>query len=575
MTDIAILTPESCPRVLRVTGLHSEQMQHNDGSHTISPSDIGVTVNDLYDSLGQAVVTNTAWLRDEAKRVTTRLLAVHTLMNRLVPIHRLPDDVFMEILSYVAHTWSPPHMWFPVTHVCRRWREVALQCSSLWTTVNIHNDEHALACIERSGTRPIRIIWQSSDDEDELSFTLPQRFLDLTAPVAVSSRVEEVDIKALDVETLHADIVDFPNLRFLSLSHGESMSSADFVLADMHPDSFQRSSRLQTLKLSSVKIPWSSPLFSEHLRVLHISNWETAPFASELLLALQRCPALEELRIHDAGPQAVVEESQNLPIVQLPLQSLHITQYQKVPSFKTLLSHINCPSSTRFDISYDFSVQRVELYTQDIWNCIFDAVSPVIKYVAPTARLDVVVVPQTERHEISGYSQTDPMEDAKLDVSHCTPAWKMTLVNINPTGGFLHLIMGALGAALAGTSKGIRTLKLLQFECPYRSSSDWAKMFSPFEGVHSLTINFSKPWKPSNAWDRTEDSEGTRILEALSKDLPTGVLPHLRLLDLDDVEPSPPSSYAYMSAISQIRHRKRMGEKLCIRFDEHEVHLDL
>ena len=93
-------------------------------------------------------------------------------------------------------------------------------------------------------------------------------------------------------------------------------------------------------------------------------------------------------------------------------------------------------------------------------------------------------------------------------------------------------------------------------------------MFKPFESLEFLTISLERRWQPASAVDRTEDSEGNRIVEALRTfGSGTDLLPNLRLLDLYNLDFNPPSRTTYVTAVSRIRARKEAGRELCIRFD--------
>jgi len=72
---------------------------------------------------------------DAPKRLS---LSILTRRNMLVPISTLPAEILARIFhfnAFSAKPYSPTlrHGWISVTHVCRRWRQVALDDSTLWT----------------------------------------------------------------------------------------------------------------------------------------------------------------------------------------------------------------------------------------------------------------------------------------------------------------------------------------------------------------------------------------------------------------------------------------------------------
>ena len=73
-----------------------------------------------------------------AERVSQQLKSPH---NALVPISRLPPETLVEIFSLLRSPpddskYVPSLEWIRVTHVCSRWREVALSSPCLWNHIN-------------------------------------------------------------------------------------------------------------------------------------------------------------------------------------------------------------------------------------------------------------------------------------------------------------------------------------------------------------------------------------------------------------------------------------------------------
>lgn len=76
----------------------------------------------------------------QISRIEQYLISLNLHRNTLTPVSRLPEDVLIQIFSAVARVcdqgstlrggWEVrnPHVWLVVTHVCRRWREIALHC---------------------------------------------------------------------------------------------------------------------------------------------------------------------------------------------------------------------------------------------------------------------------------------------------------------------------------------------------------------------------------------------------------------------------------------------------------------
>src|SRR5882672_6382746 len=71
---------------------------------------------------------------DAAKRL---ILSILTRRNMLIPISILPAEILARIFHFsvagASFLRSNRPGWVSVTHVCRRWRQIALDDSTLWT----------------------------------------------------------------------------------------------------------------------------------------------------------------------------------------------------------------------------------------------------------------------------------------------------------------------------------------------------------------------------------------------------------------------------------------------------------
>ena len=68
------------------------------------------------------------WSISQADKYRKIMLAHLSIHNAFVPIHTLPNEVLSMILAYCWHDRKSLY----VTHVCRRWRAVALKTPDLW-----------------------------------------------------------------------------------------------------------------------------------------------------------------------------------------------------------------------------------------------------------------------------------------------------------------------------------------------------------------------------------------------------------------------------------------------------------
>lgn len=114
-------------------------------------------------------------LDDRVLVLEKEILDIKHQRNQLAPITQLPVEVLAQVFLECAQTpWQASttgyhgfidiHMpgctkWTVVSHVCQRWREVALGCSELWSVLNPRTPEKWLeAMIERSRDNPLSIV---------------------------------------------------------------------------------------------------------------------------------------------------------------------------------------------------------------------------------------------------------------------------------------------------------------------------------------------------------------------------------------------------------------------------------
>ena len=323
---------------------------------SISPSEVDICVAELSSSLEKVDRGTGLWLRDEARRISVRLLAIHTLLNQTVPIHSLPNEILLHIFTDVVAESPIPYLWYHMTHVCRLWRDLALQSSELWTGVSLHNLDYASACIKRSGNRPIQLGWHPQRHTLPGS---PERFLNLLA----ESQVDGIDLKVShdqmnslvkqDESGSEEFVFNLERLRILELRQAEDdwvRYSKPVVLSALRGPC-----RLHTLKLCAVVVPWKPFIFTRHLHVLHLECIQGAltPNCGEFIRLLQNCPSLEELNLIDAGPGYDPRLTSLNSVAELrSLRSIVLVNNRGDP-VRGLVEHIVIPNVARlhFDVT--------------------------------------------------------------------------------------------------------------------------------------------------------------------------------------------------------------------------------
>jgi hypothetical protein len=80
--------------------------------------------------------------------------------HSLVPISRLPDSLLTDIFILVrdieySSSSSPPCL--RISHVCRAWRDAAVQCALLWTNILFRPPEWTALMLHRARTAPLTV----------------------------------------------------------------------------------------------------------------------------------------------------------------------------------------------------------------------------------------------------------------------------------------------------------------------------------------------------------------------------------------------------------------------------------
>ncbi|KAI0374584.1 hypothetical protein BV20DRAFT_960703 [Pilatotrama ljubarskyi] len=242
--------------------------------------------------------------------IAASLSLVRSLLNERRPVHQLPAEILAIIFSYALPSSNggfrdsgskesdmreERHARVTISHVCRRWRAVALETASFWTLVDAsHSTSWASACIERSGDMPMQVFLR-----------YPLDSITETPLASHGSRIRGLflefprDRRAVVPTELPDFIPAVPDLEYLSIAtrcrafeEGRPM-----VDLDRSPPLFpQPPPRLRMLILKN--LCWYPAIPYEQLTHLHIS--QGTPVDLRALLALfRRCLALEKLVLAD------------------------------------------------------------------------------------------------------------------------------------------------------------------------------------------------------------------------------------------------------------------------------------
>jgi hypothetical protein len=255
-------------------------------------------------------------------------------------IHRLPVELIARIFVVGAaleardspfllkpgrDCYIPPANGFQlhVSHVCIRWRQIALSTSCLWSSIRFREPAHlprAQAYLARcaSSTQLLDILVDTVAPADHIpGITLStgefHPIFDIISPhvkrwraLFLKVRDNECKVRArARLSTCGAA----PNLETLQLYHFEDFGNAyDLVRATHHPPVmvFEASlPRLRYVSLIGVNLPWRTCPFLRNLRQVELAlHRETVrPPYKYWERMLRSSPALEKLALHYSGPR--------------------------------------------------------------------------------------------------------------------------------------------------------------------------------------------------------------------------------------------------------------------------------
>ena len=236
-----------------------------------------------------------------------------------VQLQHEPDDT-LDVWS--RNSWSRVDRAFAIiqlSHVCRYWRNIALEYSGFWTRVEGHNIEQLFTFIARSKSRPLSLFMTTDSDH----------FLDVID--CYGSRIERLDVtmyeEADGLRSLE-DFVETASLRCLTFNHERAGNvlrhNSEFFLLGKH-----------TLFIKALSIvPFSghfpSTRFPDltHLYLsLRLPCDETGlplPHSSTFFCFLRNTPKLEfmtlygvEGTVHDFSPKELIDAHAPVPLPNL------------------------------------------------------------------------------------------------------------------------------------------------------------------------------------------------------------------------------------------------------------------
>ncbi|EPS97240.1 hypothetical protein FOMPIDRAFT_1129047, partial [Fomitopsis schrenkii] len=237
--------------------------------------------------------------------------AINTQLNELVPVSQIPPELLSKIFLHTAGQHAYPARVPPqicVTHVCRHWREVALQCAALWSHVDVPALPEKLAeFLKRSKDAPLSMTLSFRP----LRWHLPsarQLVPPEDAALSALSALHRVQTLTVDASEDPTDVVlehmggRAPLLESLTItSRGLSLSKLIHVRESIsrmlsHPES----RRLRTLATDLCCLTWKEIPWDGLTRLEVHSNGHSdpgEPGIPSFFKALSHMPCLKELEL--------------------------------------------------------------------------------------------------------------------------------------------------------------------------------------------------------------------------------------------------------------------------------------
>ena len=258
--------------------------------------------------------------------------------------------------------------WVCVTHVCRRWRETALNHPRFWSHINLTQltPVGMPEILARTKTVPLHL------EADVTKWSTEQIVAFEKQLETHISHIRYLSISGGHLPTLLEKFASSaPILESLSLSTKSPSlvsSSPDSSPAIIPDNLFNRTTpNLTSLELEYCNISWLSP-FLKGLRTLQIFNLSTEarPKLEDWLNVLNEMPQLEELSLQSATPLAPLTG----PLIPEPSRSAtlpSLTRFHILDSTKECalaITHLVLPALTRLHVdveSKDWNGEDVRL----------------------------------------------------------------------------------------------------------------------------------------------------------------------------------------------------------------------
>jgi hypothetical protein len=267
--------------------------------------------------------------KNASGKTPTSLLASDCQRNSLLPIFRLPSEIVHYIFALVQKTeldstkldhreqGQASLKWINLTHVCRQWRDIALDSPTLWVHLPIGNLRWVEEMLRRSKDSSLLV-------EGSLRSSLPDSGLELA--FEHFQRIKALSLRNLSTATwdgFHGMLpTSAPQLETLCLEGEEfdeslnpddplnllpppiSYDPRNFMPLPISRDVLRQTGRLRKLSLTNCEVHWNSHFhLLRSLLHLKLTSLPATSALTEIQLmdALKGMPELESLELRNGA----------------------------------------------------------------------------------------------------------------------------------------------------------------------------------------------------------------------------------------------------------------------------------
>jgi hypothetical protein len=263
------------------------------------------------------------------------LRLVRLIKNSLAPITRVPPDVLSLIPDY-AHEEDLDKDLIALTHVCRRWRDIFISRSSLWTRFYLKDIDKTCAYIQRSHSSPINLYLGNGGVLDD-TFPLIVPHIHRLNSLTVDSYSLPSIFDHLRCHTPLLEMLDVRVSPTTELHLNNALFNQDLpLLRELHLDGF------------NTHFPWKK---FANLRVVELNFSSQIYGTTQILDFLESAPLLHTVSLHYSMP----DSSDAPPERTVPLRHLNAFSIIANPLPTILLHHLHIPTGASLTSEFNSS----------------------------------------------------------------------------------------------------------------------------------------------------------------------------------------------------------------------------